>query len=82
MKIDGDKIASSILYNEYVSWCGNTAKAVRSEVFHKSIAKVGIAPPRNLKIQGIQMKALVVNKESVRCGFRDAFKMPGFDWSE
>ena len=82
MKVDGDKIASSTLYDAYVSWCGNTAKAVRPEIFHMSIAKIGISPPRNLKIQGIQMKALVVNKEAVRAGFRDAFKMPGFDWSE
>jgi hypothetical protein len=82
MKVDGDKIASSALYDAYTNWCGNTAKAVRPEVFHKSIAKIGIAPPRNLKIQGIQMKALVVNKETIRAGFRDAFKMPGFDWSE
>ena len=82
MKVDGDKIASVALHDAFKNWCGNTIQAGLPEKFHKAIAKVGIAPSRNLKIQGIHMKAHVVNKETVRAGFRDAFKMPGLDWSE
>lgn len=82
MRKDGDKVASSAMYEAYQVWCGATVQKVRQEVFHKSIAKVGIEAPKNMRIQGTVMKALVVNKDVVRSGFREAFKMPNFDWTD
>lgn len=50
MRKDGDKIASSAMYEAYQVWCGTTVQKVRQEVFHKSIAKVGIEAPKNMKL--------------------------------
>lgn len=81
-RVDGDKIAASLIYDLYNSWCStNHHQAGSSKSLMKSLALVNLKQ-RNMRIHGEQKKCLEVNREALRDSFRAHFKMPTFDWQE